>query len=48
MSRAKVVVLFLVGFLLIPVAFIVFVIFSSDCPAPEYLTNDFGGCELVD
>jgi hypothetical protein len=39
---------FLVGVLLIPVAFIVFVIFSSDCSAPEYLTNDFGGCELVD
>ena len=48
MSRPKVVVLFLVCLLLILITLLLLVILLPDCPAPEYLMNDFGGCELVD
>ena len=45
---SRLIKVFLVGLLLTTVAFIVLVILLPDCPAPEYLVNDFGGCELVD
>ena len=46
MSRS--IKVFLFGVLLLPVAFIVWAIFEPACSPPEYLVNDFGGCELVD
>ena len=49
MSRLKVVVLALVSFILILLlALFLIVILVPDCHGPEYLVNDFGGCELVD
>ena len=46
---SRLIKVFLVSVLLIPVAFIVLAIFEPDCGSSEYyLVNDFGGCELVD
>ena len=46
---SRLIKVFLVGVLLIPVAFIVWAIFAPYCGSPEiYLMNDFGGCELID
>jgi len=30
------------------ILFLAILILEPDCSAPEYLVNDFGGCELVD
>lgn len=45
---SKLVLSFFFSLLLIIFIFLLFVIFSPECPPPEYLVNDFGGCELVD
>ena len=45
MFRFLVILLIFVGLMLL---FLLYLVFSPDCYGPEYLTNDYGGCELVD
>jgi hypothetical protein len=45
MSRFMLIVLAFVGLIF---AFLLYLVFSPDCYGPEYLVNDYGGCELVD
>jgi hypothetical protein len=45
MFRFMLIMLAFVGLIL---AVLLYLVFSPDCYGPEYLVNDYGGCELVD
>ena len=40
--------LIMLAFVCLIFSVLMYLVFSVDCYGPEYLVNDYGGCELVD